>query len=351
MGKKVFSAIGTMSGTSFDGVDVSFVKTDGNKIYSLGQPSYVPYSPALKKNISSLISSYHAVDLELLLETSNQITITHASAIKKNLRKNNLKSSDVDLIGFHGQTIYHNAQKKLTFQIGNPYLLSSLTKIQVINDFRNKDIAEGGEGAPLAPIYHKILCATLKKPIAILNIGGVANVTYLNTHNKILAFDTGPGCALINDFISKKIKKPYDKGGALAAKGKIHEQIVNRLIKSCSFFSQKPPKSLDRNEFTQISKSLAGLSINDALATLTFFSAKTIFEATKFFPIQPSTWLACGGGRHNKFLMNLLSKRFGLNIQLIDKAKINQTSIDGDFVEAQAFAVLAVRLFLGMPLR
>ena len=340
-----------MSGTSFDGVDIAFLKTDGNKIYSLGQSSYIPYPLALQKNISTLIASPHSIDLELLLKTSNQITITHATAIKKSLKKNNLKSSDIDLIGFHGQTIYHNSQKKLTLQIGNSHLLSTLTKIQVINDFRNKDIAENGEGAPLAPIYHKILCSNLKKPIAILNIGGIANVTYLDVHSKILAFDTGPGCALINDFIFKKTKKPYDKGGALAAKGKIHEQIVNRLIKNCSFFFQKPPKSLDRNEFTQISKNLADLSINDALATLTFFSAKTIFEATKFFPAQPLIWLACGGGRYNKFLMHLLSKRFGLNIQQIDKTRINQACIDGDFIEAQAFAVLAVRLFLGMSLK
>ena len=350
MGKKIFNALGTMSGTSLDGVDVSFLKTDGNKIYSLGHSSYLPYSISLQKNISSLIKLPHSIDLELMLETSNQITHTHATAIKKNLEKNNLKSSDIDLIGFHGQTIYHNPQKKLTLQIGNPHLLSTLTNIRVMSDFRNKNIAEGEEGAPLAPLYHKILCANLKKPIAILNIGGVSNVTYLGNHEEILAFDTGPGCALLNDFILKKLKEPFDKNGTIAAKGKIHEKIVDNLIKEHSFFLKKPPKSLDRNEFKKISKDLANLSIEDTLATLTFFTAKTIFESTRFFPAKPMMWLTCGGGRHNKFLMHLLSKRFGLNIKSIDESSDLVENADGDFIEAQAFAILSVRLFLGMPL-
>lgn len=348
MGKKIFSAIGTMSGTSYDGVDVSFLKTDGNKVYSIGQSSYLAYPASIRAKISTLIQSADSVDLELLLETSNEITKLHATAIKNNLKANNLKPENVDLIGFHGQTIYHNPKKKLTLQIGNPHLLSTLTGIRVVNDFRNQNIAEGGEGAPLAQIYHKILCASLKKPIAILNIGGVSNVTYLDGSDKVLAFDTGPGSALLNDYILKKLKKPYDKDGALASKGKIHEKLVDDFIKDNPFFSKKPPKSLDRNAFTRISQKLARLSTEDALATLTFFSAKTIFGATKFFPTKPSLWLACGGGRHNKYLMSLLSEKFGLNIKPIDQSKLGA---DGDFIESQTFAVLAVRLVLGMSLR
>ena len=140
--KEIFSAIGTMSGTSFDGVDVSFLKTDGEKIYYMGQSSYMPYPTQVRKNIADLIASPHNIDLDILLETSNQITNIHAEAIKKNLKKNNLKNSDVDLIGFHGQTIYHNPSKLITLQIGNPHLLHNLTQIQVISDIRNKDIAQ-----------------------------------------------------------------------------------------------------------------------------------------------------------------------------------------------------------------
>jgi anhydro-N-acetylmuramic acid kinase len=350
MGKKIFSTIGTMSGTSCDGVDVSFIRTDGNKIYHIGASSYLKYPTSLQKNIAALIKSPHSADLELLLETSNSITKLHAIAIKENLEANDLQASDVDLIGFHGQTIYHNPKKKLTLQIGNPQLLSSLSGIEVMFDFRNKNIAQGGEGAPLAQIYHRILCRDLKKPIAVLNIGGVSNVTYIDKNDKLLAFDTGPGCALLNDFIFKKLKEPYDKGGAIAASGKIHEDIVNNFIKRNSFFSKKPPKSLDRNEFIEILKDLAHLSIKDALASLTFFSAKTIYESIKFFPVEPQIWLACGGGRHNKFLMSLLSERFGLNIISIDEARLG-SNVNGDFIESQTFAVLAVQLFLGIPIK
>ncbi len=340
-----------MSGTSYDGVDVSFVKTDGNKIHEIGHSSYLAYHPNIRKNIASLLQSPGEADLELLLETSNAITEAHADAIKDNLKKNKLKPSDVDMIGFHGQTIYHNPKKKLTLQIGNPHLLSKLTNIKVMSDFRNQNIAEGGEGAPLAQIYHKILCAKLKKPVAILNIGGVSNVTYLGAKDEVLAFDTGPGCALLDDLIFRKMKKRYDKNGELASKGKIHEDIVNNFMKQNKFFSKRTSTSLDRDEFTSILKDVERLSVEDALATLTFFTAKAIFEESrKFFPSQPLLWLACGGGRHNKFLMSLLSKRFGLNIKPIEDAKLND-NVNGDFIEAQTFAILAARLFLGIPIK
>lgn len=336
-----------MSGTSFDGVHASFIQTDGNRVYKIGKGSYAPYKKNIRSNIKTLLKTPNEVNLELMLSTANEITKAHAQVVLKAVKANKLKS--VDLIGFHGQTIYHNGKTKHTLQIGNAPLLEHLTKIKVVTDFRRQDIAHGGSGAPLVPIYHKILCQTLAKPIVVLNIGGVANITYIDSNGKIIAFDVGPGCALIDDFVFKALKKPYDDGGKIASIGKIHEDLVKQFIAKNKFFSQKPPKSLDRNQFISIGDKLKHLSCEDSLATLTFLTATGILLSQRFLPKKPKQWIVCGGGRHNKFLIKLLADQ--LPIKLIEDVKmLDGATLDGDFIEAQAFGVLAARSYFGMPL-
>lgn len=338
--RKILKVIGTMSGTSFDGVHAAVLNTDGAKIHDLGEGTYLAYTKTTRLGIQTLINSPKSVDLELMLEIANEITKVHAKVISK------LKATNVDLIGFHGQTIYHNAATKHTLQIGNAPLLEHLTGIKVITDFRRQDIANGGEGAPLVPIYHKILCKALPKPIVVLNIGGVANITYIDSKDKMIACDVGPGCALMDDFIFKKLGKAYDNGGKLAASGQIHESLVKDFVECDKFFSKKPPKSLDRNHFTNFVSKVQKLPIEDALATLVYFTASGILASKKFLPKEPKQWLVCGGGRHNKFLMKLLANH--LPITSIEKSALK---MNGDLIEAQAFGVLAARSHFGMPLR
>jgi anhydro-N-acetylmuramic acid kinase len=342
--------VGTMSGTSFDGVNAAFIRTNGIKVAHVGCGAYVEYKKSLRKSIQSLIEYPHAVDLELMLNTADELTRVHSQAVLEAVRANKLKPKNVNLVGFHGQSIYYNGNTRHTLQLGNWPLLQRLTGIKVIMDFRLHDIANGEAGAPLVPIYHKVLCANLRKPIAVLNIGGVANVTYLGAKKEIIAFDTGPGCALINDFMWARLKKPYDQNGQLACRGKIHEGIVHDFIKRHKFFSKNPPKALDRNQFASILKEIECLSTTDGLATLTYFSAACVIKSLSLLPQVPKLWLVCGGGRHNKFLMKLLAN--SLPAQSIDSFPlIDGACIDGDYVEAQAFGFLAARLFYGMAVR
>nr|MCH9754105.1 anhydro-N-acetylmuramic acid kinase [Alphaproteobacteria bacterium] len=265
------------------------------------------------------------------------------------LKKANLKSSDIDLIGFHGQSIYHNPAKKKTLIIGNPSLLSELTQINVIADFRSKDISRGGQGAPLVPFYHKALCKNLQKPVAVLNIGGVSNVTYVD-ENDIIAFDIGPGCALIDDWMDERKNKQFDEGGKVARSGIPNESLLDAFMKN-KFFSTKPPKSLDRNKFKSIMKKVNELATEDGAATLTYLTAKCIQDAQKFFPKPPKKWIVCGGGSKNLFLMDILRKQYNFDIiNLEDFHIFDVASINPDFVEAQAFGFLAVRSYYNLPL-
>ena len=333
-----------MSGTSFDGVHAAFLKTDGINVYKIGKGAYQAYKKDTRLRIQTLINSSNSMNLELMLETADEITKVHAETVL------NLCAKQVDLVGFHGQTIYHNAQTKHSLQIGNAPLLEHIIGIKVITDFRRQDIAKGGEGAPLVPIYHKILCESLSKPIVVLNIGGIANITYIDSSGQIIAFDVGPGCALMDDFIFKKLGKAYDAKGSIAAQGKIHANLVKTFVTNNSFFSKKPPKALDRNQFMPFMKKLKKFATEDALATLVFLTVSGILSSRKFLPEEPKQWLVCGGGKHNEFLMKLLSNY--LPTKPIESVPLlNGKRLDGDFIEAQAFGVLAARSYFWMPLR
>ena len=306
------TVIGLMSGTSFDGVDAALIKTNGQNVTFLGPTSSCKYPNEFRYKVNTLI--FKQFNIELLSRVHNEIAHIHANLIKTLLNENNIEPNQIDLIGFPGQTLYHNADSKHTFQIGNAALLTYLTKINVISDFRSMDLAYGGQGAPLVPLFHLALFADLNKPICILNIGGVANVTYLGNNDEILAFDCGPGCALINDLMLNYNSQSYDKNGEFAKTGKSDNNLIREFLEH-DYFKKPPPKSLDRNTFqTFYEKTVNTLSQKDAAATLLYFTAAAINIAINYFENKPALWIACGGGRKNKHLLKILNTEFQLPI-------------------------------------
>lgn len=338
LSNKQITAIGLMSGTSLDGIDAAIIKTDGETISSFGESISIPYSDDTKNQIRDCISGTGDVN-----QTAIMLTEQHAETVKILLTKANLTSKDIDLIGFHGQTIKHDPDNQVTVQIGDGKLLAKLTGINVINDLRSNDVKNGGQGAPLVPMYHQALVrkAGITTPVAIVNIGGVSNVTYIDNEN-IIAFDTGPGNALIDDWVLKNGAGAYDANGEYAAQGEIDERALVKLINN-PYFDKKPPKSLDRNEFA--SDLVKDLSLEDGAATLAAFTVSSIIMADHHFPKQVKCWYITGGGRHNEFIMGGLRQTTGAEVHKIDELGFN-----GDMLEAEAFAYLAVRSLYKLPL-
>ena len=335
---KIYRVIGLMSGTSLDGVDAALLRTDGEYFIEREAFLTVPYEEKLRAQIRGCFgaTAEHARDAERAL------TIAHAEAVHKLLKKQGVQAKDIDLIGFHGQTISHAPEKGYTCQIGDGALLASMTGIKVVNDFRTADVKAGGQGAPLVPIYHQALGSKLEKPVVFLNIGGVANVTYVGKDGELIAFDTGPGNALIDDWMLQKTGQKFDDAGKTARSGKINEAVLNKLL-SHPFFSAPVPKSLDRNAF--VSRAWESLSLADGAATLAEFTARSILLAEKHFPAQPQQWIVAGGGRHNRFLMQRLESQASVPVR-----DIEELGLDGDAIEAEAFGYLAVRSVKGLPL-
>ncbi len=324
-----------MAGTSLDGIiDVALIETDGqNHVTPLDFFAYkVPdYNRAL---IAEAFGKRKPDTQTKAAET--YITQTHIDAVRAS-------GFTAELIGFHGQTITHDPAANFTWQLGDGAAMAAALQTQTINDFRTADVAAGGQGAPLAPLYHAAIFAEHKKPLAILNLGGVGNITYLG-QDQILAFDTGPANALLDDYTAKYFGKPFDENGAIAKAG-IADQAVIESFLAHEYFAAKPPKSLDRNDFESI---LSRLPQNpkDAMATLTMLSAASIIAALKHLPKPPATWYICGGGRNNAHMMDLLAQALAPATIL----PIEATFHNGDATEAQAFAYLAVRSKLELPL-
>jgi anhydro-N-acetylmuramic acid kinase len=341
------TALGLMSGTSLDGIDAAVIVSDGVQLTKIGAVGSFPYDQFFREELRSCLGK--SSDGPGVANVAQELTSRHVKAVKDVLKKNNLEASDIDLVGFHGHTTLHSPQNQLTVQIGNPAILAKETGIRVIGDFRSNDVAEGGEGAPLAPLFHHALCAELEKPVAVLNIGGVANVTWIGEGGNyespnIMAFDTGPGNALIDDWTSITTGCSMDEGGQLARKGRVHKQILKGLLKD-SYFSRTPPKSLDRDEFSMAIQAVSGLSVEDGAATLSALSVHSIGIARNFFPEAAKRWLVTGGGRHNSTMMDMLNKHVGGGVEPVEAINFN-----GDALEAQAFAFLAIRSFYGLPL-
>jgi anhydro-N-acetylmuramic acid kinase len=344
---KVYRAIGLMSGTSLDGVDAAYIETDGQGFARPGGFVTIPYEPALREQIRACFGMRDKASAKA---ASQALTLEHARAVRALLQKIDKNASDVDIVGFHGQTIFHAPDERLTVQIGEGGWLARELGIDVIDDFRTSDVLAGGQGAPLAPLYHRARAQTdnLETPLAILNIGGVANVTWIGPGEEdILAFDTGPGNALIDDWVRLRTGALFDEDGKLAAQGKVDEEFLMEW-RAHPYFKKSPPKSLDRDEWDiaalgRLARSMGGISTEDGAATLLAFTAESIIAAKKFLPAPSKAWYVCGGGRRNKALMQALQAR-------IPARPVEVLGWDGDATEAECFAYLAVRSMKGLPL-
>lgn len=340
-------AIGLMSGTSLDGIDAALIRTGGEGRVDILGSLTIPYDMEFQQRLRAAIAGTVDATLE------KDLTEKHAEAVKALLTQEQREAEQVNVIGFHGQTTMHKPHEGITVQMGDGALLAKLTGIDVVNDFRSNDVKLGGQGAPLVPIYHQALMRHQSKPVAVLNIGGVANVTWIGEHeDDLLAFDTGPGNALINDWVHQHTGKNCDMDGLIASRGEVDKAQLQQLL-SHPYFSQMPPKSLDRNSFATSLNSQSfypppqagGISVQDGAATLTAFTAASVVKAAEFFPKPVKSWFVCGGGRHNKTLMGMVQRQLNVPVHTIDTLDIN-----GDTLEAEAFAYLAVRSLRGLPL-
>ncbi|MDZ7628969.1 MAG: anhydro-N-acetylmuramic acid kinase [Parvularculaceae bacterium] len=349
----VLTAIGLMSGTSLDGVDAAILRTDGVSVIEPGPSAFFPYNRDLKVFIRRAIKAAlegrdTAADVG---KASAEVTAAHVDAVLTLLDKAGLKRTQVDVIGFHGQTILHRPKRGAdsigrSWQIGDARLLAEETRIDVVADFRSADIAEGGEGAPLAPVYHAALARALGREhaVGIINIGGVANITYVPPSAgdlEILAFDCGPGNGLIDQWTELKTGAPMDKDGALARSGQVHSEVL-RLMLLNPFIRRRPPKSLDRYDF-KLDPALA-LSAADGAATLTAFTAACARASIAHLPAPPGEWIVAGGGRRNSAMMTALA--LALEAPL---ASAEAAGWRGDDLEAECFAYLAVRSLRRLP--
>jgi anhydro-N-acetylmuramic acid kinase len=347
---RIRTAIGLMSGTSLDGVDVALLRTDGDSIAELGPAHTYPYGDDDRRVLRQ--ASKDALPLAdrterpgVLREAEALVTLRHAEAVERFLAGERLSVGEIDVVGFHGQTVFHDPARSLTVQIGDGQALADQLGTIVAWDFRADDMAAGGQGAPLAPVFHRALAdaAGVEKPVVFLNLGGVANITYVAADGDLLAFDTGPGNGLLDDWAFARTGAMFDVDGRLAASGTASASTLATLL-AHPFFSQPPPKSLDRNTFSVAS--LAGLSDADGAATLLSFSALAVKAATEHLPEVPRAWYASGGGRHNVELMRVLRDVLG-DASL---SPLEALGFDGDATEAQAFALLAVRTLEGKPI-
>ena len=348
-------AVGLMSGTSLDGVDVAMLQSDGEAIAEFGPTFYRAYSDAERQLLRAALAAAATLSDRnarpgVLREAERLITGAHAEAVEEFLTRNRIDAASVDVVGLHGQTVLHRPERRLTIQLGDGAALARLLCIPIVFDFRAADIAAGGQGAPLAPIFHRAMARALDRPhpVAVLNVGGVANVTLIDGLLDPFACDTGPGNALIDDFMRERTGQSYDPAGANAARGEVNEAAVEKVL-THPFFGAAPPKSLDRNDFREwatAKAALAGKTIADGAATLTAITAASIAAAVKHLPRTPGTWVVSGGGAHNATLMRMLAQR--LTPASVETAE--SVGWNSDALEAQAFAYLAVRSLRGLPI-
>ncbi len=349
---KLQRAIGLMSGTSADGIDLALIESDGKDQITNHSFSYLAYEQNFKEKLQQITYCASKKNQMSLLEIKlieNELTILHANLVNNFLAKNNLSPKDIDIIGFHGHTIFHQPEKLITWQIGNGHLLANKTQIDVIADFRSRDVANGGHGAPLVPIYHFYLLKNQLNPVVVLNIGGISNISYFNgeDENNIEAFDICFGNAPFDDLVKKKFGIDFDENGQIAAKGKIDFELAKEILAN-DFFYHKPPKSFHRQDFKQILTKLDDLVISDALATLAHIHAEILKINLKFLSNKPQKIFIAGGGRKNPTIIKELKNSLAaenITIHLIDEIGLN-----GDAIEAEAFGFLAIRSLKNLPI-
>ena len=349
--EKFYTSLGLMSGTSMDGIDASIIRSDGENEYESTFDEFFEYDQALYKDLVNLRNKINSandiiVNSELVSEIERKITLYHAEICNKIINKSN---HEVDLIGFHGQTIFHDASQKISKQLGDGSLLSNLLKKDVIYNFRANDIANGGQGAPLAPIFHNLIIDKnkIELPVFILNIGGIANITIItsNKNDDLISYDIGPGNCLLDEWVRKHTSYRYDLNGKAASIGKIDETILNQATENFENINKNKNLSFDIKDFDL--SFVRGLSYEDGLSTLTKFTSEIICDSiiknAKKDKTNKINLLVCGGGRRNLTLIENIRNKLpnNINLDLIDDYNIN-----GDFIESQAFAYLAIRSLL-----
>jgi anhydro-N-acetylmuramic acid kinase len=336
------TAIGVISGTSMDGIDVALIESDGEARLKTGPSATFPYPMEVTQRLRAVVADLSEAQAPQL-ELERLVTDAHVAAVEAFFQRYSVARERVALVGLHGQTILHRPRAGLTRQLCDGARAAAALKIDVVSDFRSADVAAGGEGAPLAPIYHAAMAANLERPLMILNWGGVGNVTYLGPEGEIIAFDTGPANALIDDFLILRRGLEFDENGALGASGQVDPDALATLM-SDPYFDRPAPKSLDRNHFNGAAACVKGLSDADGAATLGAFTVESTAAALKHVPQAPARWLVGGGGRRNPNLMRRLSQRLQVKVEPVEGI-----GFDGDSIEAQCFAYLALRSRRGLP--
>lgn len=351
------TSIGLMSGTSMDGIDVALIRSDGESKVERGPSLEIEYDVVTRRAIEQGLVDALLIDDDRsarpggLAALESMITKLHADAIATFLTTYKIVKSDIDVIGFHGQTVLHRPENKLTVQLGDGAMLSKQTNIPVVYDMRAADMVANGQGAPLVPVYHQALSALLptefenKWPIAFVNIGGISNITFVPQDGPLVAFDTGPGNALIDQWVQSVAGIPFDQGGKIASEGGIDQAMLNRYL-SAAYFSKSLPKSLDRNDFQPPKPN--EIELADGARTLARLTAEAIFLATDILPDKPKLWIICGGGRKNEMIMSDLGELAKITASSVVSAE--KAGFDGGAMEAEAFAYLAIRSLKNLPL-
>jgi anhydro-N-acetylmuramic acid kinase len=339
-----------MSGTSLDGVDVALIETDGEGVVTFGPTGYRPYSEAEQALLRQALQEGASLTDRsarpgVLARAEAFVTAVHAETVEHFLAVEQIDKSSIAAVGFHGQTVLHKPAARLTVQLGDGAALARRLGVTVVHDFRAADVMAGGQGAPLVPVFHQALARDLNRPhpIAVLNVGGVANVTYVDGGDPI-ACDTGPGNALIDDFMRARTGAPLDRDGDQAARGRVDEDFVARVLEN-GFFNQPYPKSLDRNAFAFANIGLPNFSVADGAATLSALTAASVARILPHLPAAPRAWIVAGGGARNPTLMRMLAER--LKPATVETA--DAVGWSSQAIEAQAFAYLAVRKLKGLP--
>ncbi|MCF3642975.1 anhydro-N-acetylmuramic acid kinase [Rhizobium sp. TRM95111] len=351
---EVLTAIGLMSGTSLDGVDVALLRTDGAGRVERGPASGLSYDPAFRRRLQGALDTAKTIARRTerpgdLAEIETELTLRHARAVREFLEKNHMVPGDVDVLGFHGQTVLHRPDRALTVQLGDGDLLARETGINVVWDMRANDMVQGGQGAPLIPVYHAALARNLPEdfaaPVVFVNIGGISNLTFIGTGGAIVAFDSGPGNTLIDQWVEAHAGIPYDQGGMIASEGRVLAGLAERYLES-PFFTASARRSLDRNDFIPPAGGEAGLE--DGARTLAHVTAAAILKSAGHLPEPPATYVICGGGRLNRVVMQDLADMAAAQGARVVSAEA--AGLDGDSMEAEAWAYLAVRSRAGLPL-
>ena len=343
---KIKYVIGLMSGTSMDGINASLVKTNGEVLEQTGYKTILNYSKKTKSLLKEYVFNYHNLKHNKHIENqlSYEIVNDHKNAITE-IKK--VSGIEPELVGFHGQTVFHNPKENISIQVGNGYLLSKMCKVKVVSKFRQNDIDNGGEGAPISPIYHKFLMQkfNVDLPCCFINIGGVSNITYWDGHT-LIGFDLGPGNGLMDIYCQKHLGIPFDNLGEIASQGKPDFNIINNFLQ-LPFLKKSYPKSIDRLEFESFVQNLTLKNLNhsDILSTFLEFTTGSIQKGIEILPSLPKKIVIMGGGQHNKHLM----KKLKLSL-LIEIVEANQIGIDGDYVEADMIAYLAMRRLANIPI-